>query len=58
MIAELGKVEIERENVQTVRGEDGIDIPTVQEQGHRNHSGQSDHGLTNNLGEMGMVNKF
>ena len=31
VIAELGKVEIERENVQTVRGEDGIDIPTVHE---------------------------
>ena len=31
VITELGKAEIERENVQTVRGEDGIDIPTVQE---------------------------
>ena len=31
VITELSIVEIERENVQTVRGEDGIDIPTVQE---------------------------
>ena len=31
VITGLGKVEIERENVLTVRGEDGIDIPTVQE---------------------------
>ena len=31
VITVLGKVEIERENVQTVRGEDDIDIPIVQE---------------------------
>ena len=27
-------------------------------QGRRNHSGQLGHGLTNNFGEMGVVNKF